>query len=47
MRKATHPSGGMNSLNQPRWRGKQLHHHGDGVCEVICAFYADVLTLKG
>jgi hypothetical protein len=32
MRKATHPSGGMGSSNPRRWRGKRLHHHGDGVC---------------
>ncbi len=38
MRKAAHPSGGMGSSNPRRWRGKQLHHHGDGVCHVVCAF---------
>jgi len=32
MRKDTHPSGGVGSSNPRRWRGKQLHHHGDGVC---------------
>ena len=40
MRKATHPSGGMGSSNPRRWRGERLHHHGDGVCHVVCAFCA-------
>jgi hypothetical protein len=31
MRKAAHPSGGMDSSNPRRWRGERLHHHGDGV----------------
>ena len=38
MRKAAHPSGGMGSSNPCRWRGERLHHHGDGVWKVICAF---------
>ena len=38
MRKAAHPSGGMGSSNPRRWRGERLHHHGDGVCHVVCAF---------
>ena len=40
MRKAAHPSGGMDSSNPRRWRGERLHHHGDGVCHVVCAFCA-------
>jgi hypothetical protein len=32
MRKATHPSGCVDSLNPHCWRGEWLHHHGDGVC---------------
>jgi hypothetical protein len=47
MRKAACPSGGVDSLNPSRWRGKGLHHHGDGVCKVICAFCAAFLTLRG
>jgi hypothetical protein len=36
MCKATHPSGGMDSLNPCRWRGKRLHHHGGDVhCVVL------------
>jgi len=30
MRKAAHPSGGVDSSNPHRWRGERLHHHGDG-----------------
>ena len=40
MRKATHPSSGMSSTNPRHWRGERLHHHGDGVCHVVCAFCA-------
>ena len=40
MRKAAHPSGGMGSSNPRRWRGERLHHHGDVVCHVVCAFCA-------
>jgi hypothetical protein len=29
MRKAAHPSGGVDSSNPRRWRGERLHHHGD------------------
>jgi hypothetical protein len=32
VRKATHPSGGMDSSNSRRQRGWRLHHHGGGVC---------------
>jgi hypothetical protein len=35
MRKAGRPSGGMESSNPRRWRGKRLHHHGSDVC---CVF---------
>jgi hypothetical protein len=38
MRRAAHPSSGMNSSNPRRWRGKRLRHHGDVVCHVVCAF---------
>jgi hypothetical protein len=38
MCKAVHPSSGMGSSNLHCWRGERLCHHGDGVCEVICAF---------
>jgi hypothetical protein len=40
MRKVAHPSGGMGSSNPRRWRGEQLHHHGDGVCHVFFALCA-------
>ncbi len=39
MRNVAHPSGGMGSSNPCRWRGERLHHHGDGVWKVICAFF--------
>jgi hypothetical protein len=32
MRKTARPSSGMDSSNPHRWRGEQLHHHGDRVC---------------
>jgi hypothetical protein len=38
MRKATCPSGGMDLLNQRRWRGERLCHLGDGVWKIACAF---------
>ncbi len=39
MRKADHPSGGMDSSNSRHWRGERLQHHdGDVVCHVVCAF---------
>ena len=40
MRKATHPSGGVDSSNRRYWRGKRLCHHGDGVWKVVCDFCA-------
>ena len=39
MGKAAHPSGSMGSSNPRRLRGERLHHHGDGVCHVVCAFW--------
>ncbi len=36
--KAAHPSSGMDSSNPPRWRGRRLHHHGDGDCYVFLFF---------
>ena len=38
MHKDAHPLGGVGSSNSRRWKGKRLHHHGDGVCWMICAF---------
>jgi len=38
MRKAAHYLGGMDSSNPRRWRGKQLHHHSDGVCLLLVLF---------
>jgi hypothetical protein len=38
MHKAAHPSGGMGSSKSRRWRGKRLHHHGDGVCQLFVLF---------
>jgi hypothetical protein len=36
MCKATHPLGGVDSLNPCHWRGKWLHHHGaDVLCDVL------------
>jgi len=31
MRRAAHPSSGMDSSNPRCWRGKRLRHHGDVV----------------
>jgi hypothetical protein len=45
MRKAAHPSGGMDSSNPRRWRGKQLHHHGDGVCLLFVLFVPSSLVV--
>ncbi len=39
MHKAARPSGGMDSSNWHRWRGKPLYHHGDSVWNVVCAFF--------
>jgi hypothetical protein len=48
LRKAAHPSGGVGSSNPHCWRGKQLCHHGDGVCKVVCDFCAvlQLVTLQ-
>jgi len=40
IRKAARPYSGMDSSNPRHWRGERLHHHGDGVCHVVCAFCA-------
>jgi hypothetical protein len=45
MRKATHPSGGMDSSNTRRWRGERLHHHGDGVCLLFVLFVPSRLVV--
>jgi hypothetical protein len=45
MRKAAHPSGGMDSSNPRRWRGEQLHHHGDGVCLLLVLFVPSRLVV--
>ena len=45
MYRAVHPSGGMDSSNSHRWRGKRLHHHGDGVREVVCTFLQSHLAV--
>jgi hypothetical protein len=42
MRKAARPSGGMESSNSHRWRGKQLHHHGGGVCWLFVLLWMDL-----
>jgi hypothetical protein len=41
MRKAARPTGGMVSLNPRRWRVKQLHHHGGGVCWLFVLLWID------
>ncbi len=41
MRKAARPSGGVDSLNSRRWRGKRLHHHGGGVCWLFVLLWMD------
>jgi hypothetical protein len=41
VRKAARPSGGMESSNPRRWRGKQLHHHGGDVCCVFVLLWMD------
>ncbi len=46
MRKATHPSGGVDSLNPCRWRGKRLHHHGGGVCWLFVLLWMDLWRHK-
>ncbi len=42
MCKAAHPSGGMESSNPRRWRGKRLHHHGGDVCCVFVLLWMDL-----
>jgi hypothetical protein len=41
MRKAACPSGGVVSSNPRRWRGKQRHHHGGGVCWLFVLLWID------
>jgi hypothetical protein len=41
MRKASHPSGGMESSNPRHWRGKWLHHHGGDVRCVLVLLRMD------
>ena len=36
------PHSGMDSSSPRRWRGEQLHHHGDVVCHVAGAFCVDL-----
>jgi hypothetical protein len=42
MRKAARPSGGMDSSNPRRWRGKQLHHYDCGVCWLFVLLWIDL-----
>jgi hypothetical protein len=42
MRKAACPSGGMESSNPRRWRGKRLHHPGGDVRCVIVLLWMDL-----
>ncbi len=41
MRKATRPSGGVDSSSPHRWMGKRLHHHGGGVCWLFVLLWID------
>ncbi len=41
MSKAACLSGGVDSLNPFRWRGKRLHHHGGGVCWLFVLLWID------
>ncbi len=41
MRKAACHSDGVDSLNPRRWKGKQLHHHGGGVCWFFVLLWMD------
>jgi hypothetical protein len=45
MRKAARHSGGVDSLNLCRWRGKRLHHHGGDVCCVIVCVMQSLLVI--
>jgi hypothetical protein len=45
MRKAVHPSSGMDSSNPHRWRGERLHHHGGGVCLLFVFFVPSHLVV--
>jgi hypothetical protein len=41
MRKAARHSGGKDSSNPHRWRGKHLHQHGGGVCWLFVLLWMD------
>ncbi len=41
MFKAARNLGGVVSSNPHRWRGKQLHHHGGGVCWLFVLLWID------
>jgi hypothetical protein len=41
MRKAARHSDSADALNPRRWRGKQLHHHGGGVCWLFVLLWMD------
>ncbi len=41
MSKAARHSDGVDSSNPCRWRGKQLHHHGGGVCWLFVLLWID------
>ncbi len=46
MRKAARPSGGMESSNPRRWRGKRLRHHGGDVRCVFVLLWMDLWRHK-
>ncbi len=41
MRKATHHLDDVDSSNPHCWRGKQLHHHGGGICWLFVLLWID------
>jgi hypothetical protein len=46
MHKATLNLGSMDSSNPHHWRGKHLHHHGDGVCWLFVLLWIDLQSHK-
>jgi hypothetical protein len=42
MSKAARHSDGVDSLNPQSWRGKQIHHHGGGVCWLFVLLWMDL-----
>jgi hypothetical protein len=42
MRKAACPSGGMDSSDPCRWRGKRIYHHGGAVCWLFVLLWIDL-----